>query len=486
MTSEEKFAVLAKIQTFADVWGPVWSVPAQDGKPTHMSQHLLSKGVIRAPYGQQNPQIAGRMAVLCHWDRYRSPVQQKHDARLYTYMDMDAWLLIQGNLRNNDECRYTLDHYESHVFFDAGFLGTVSETWNLDTRTYGMTAGQWLNLVVSGTHKRIPGIPLKDHILNKFKFNPQNANIEWLNNFVGAEISHCTGNARRVRMRDILKLRSVQGRLLRYDPLWEATDWGRRFYEALRDDEVRVLTDLWDQNVEMRRNIANLICQILELLHTTGTQGEHLIVAYFSKNVDRQIELNVRGNDWARLFEDSEKSATFAVVGDTCMTYQGTARETVARCLCGRDGLGLYTTVLQTRVLFPDGFPCSNDIVSIKPHKGNYRILHVETNRAKQVMLEPADANISRRKPVHGWEVMDGDPRRPREQHEMRAIIKASTVTHAGMNRERQAPLVAPAEAHHHRSNGLQGAPAANQRRKQRRQRKSPRTQTPNQCCYIL
>jgi hypothetical protein len=67
------------------------------------------------------------------------------------------------------------------------------------------------------------------------------ANPGILNSFLGVEISDCTGNARRVPLKHILLMPSIQPLPDHQIPRWKTTAWGMSFQKALVSDSQYVV-----------------------------------------------------------------------------------------------------------------------------------------------------------------------------------------------------------------------------------------------------
>lgn len=439
---QTSLSVLAEIDTFANVWGPVW--PSGHGE--RVPQYNLSRGCIRPiidAYHDLNS-TSGHRVISCHWFQSVSEASYMREA---LFMQEGDYLLIGGRLRPNANCPYTLDHFESDFGHDMTDLGTRPECWQLDTRTLGLTAGQYINVSASGTQKRLPGITLKESIRNKMNYNPKNANIEWLNNYLGIEISPCTGHSRRVRFRELLCFARIQDRLEQYSPEWKQKQWGRSFWEALTATDFEPMRTLW-RNQAMREPIANLLCQILELLHDTGQKGQHFVAAYFNNHLDKQVELKVLGNEWAKCLKDSHRTATYAVIGDTCLQCSQRIVWSAGRCR----QQDTADTLLQTRIMFRDNRPPSVfDFIKLEPFDGMFRVVDFYVER--WIVLSPVESRYMMRVRHPNIKVAVEITERLghcNRREEIQALVKAITGSYGGMSSQRQLvalenqPLPAP------------------------------------------
>lgn len=422
--TQKGLKVLTHIRTFADIWGPVWSVGSGEPASDIILQYNLSRGCIRCVARGESK---GSNAVECHW--YNSSISiEEHHKRVGPFLRQDDLLLIGGRLQSNDACMYTINHFQGHFGMDLCPLGTFPETFRLDSRTLGITAGQYVTIGVSGTQRRQPGVTLKENILNKLKNNPDNANIEWLNHFLGLEISHCTGNAKRVRLKDLFCLPMVQERLSRYDANWTTTTWGAPLLNALEDTDFETMRAVWNDR-DKRRDIANLICQLLELLHHTGEKGERLVAAYFHpRHADKQAELSIKGNEWARCLRDSNKIATFAVIVNKCLK-DSSISDAIPNCTLHH----CTKTVFQTQIMFRGLPPPGVHFIRLNPHQNMLRVERIETG---QIILQAEDqllTALASAGSVAAIEMLSSD-----ENTGFLAIIKAAKNSYGGTEWARQ------------------------------------------------
>jgi len=119
-------------------------------------------------------------------------------------MGEDDLLVIEGVLKDNNLCQYTPVHYSEDYIDLLTDLGTDESSWKLGSRTFGISGGKYFTVQLSCTQKRIPGATRKDAISKKLLNQPQYINFGFLDKFLGVLVSHCTGHAKRVTMKDLL------------------------------------------------------------------------------------------------------------------------------------------------------------------------------------------------------------------------------------------------------------------------------------------
>ncbi|KAH6620951.1 hypothetical protein B0J18DRAFT_212055 [Chaetomium sp. MPI-SDFR-AT-0129] len=228
-----KLKILAQIDVFADVWGPAWAVSSRGGSHDAVAQYNLLRGCIRRVPDGESPIDE---AVLCHWHRSATiPKSQPLENNL-----QKGDKLLIGALEPDPNCPYYLDDFERDRHGRLGNLGTAAARFELDAIGYGTSMGQYLTLQVSATRKKKPEMSLKESLYKSFNENPGGANINGLNRYLGVEISHHTGNARRIRLRDLFLVATVDRRL---DSDWKDAPWAEGFIQALGDGKFR---DVWN------------------------------------------------------------------------------------------------------------------------------------------------------------------------------------------------------------------------------------------------
>ncbi|KAH8784472.1 hypothetical protein BGZ57DRAFT_757547, partial [Hyaloscypha finlandica] len=347
----QQLSILTDMEDFADLWGPVWTVPAGDNA---VQQYNVSKGFIARVRGGAGGNIGG--PVNCHWYSWASvnggeakiqPTLAKFgkDKGTEDFSIPKGWRLrIGASLRLNKTCSYKLDEYESEYAQTMVPLGTTETVWRPDTRTIGFSAAQYIGITVSGTQKKIPSTTVKDHIWNKLSQNPRRANPCFLNQFLVVEISHCTGNSRRRRVKDLLHMERVRQHLQYFRPGWDKTQWGVQLL-SLPDDGNDALMAFWETHHKERGEIGDLLCHVLDLLHKTGPlTGGKFAAAYFTNHEELCVKVDIPLNDWAKPLHDSSSTAVYAIVNGVCLKYDTRGEIT------SHEALNTAHTVFQTRI----------------------------------------------------------------------------------------------------------------------------------------
>lgn len=416
----DALSILTRMEEFADVWGPVWSIPADGGKDDRIKQYNVSKGVIH-PVGVTSS------AVLCHWDSWGSFHQRQSNLLPQDKsisLIKDDLLLIGMRFRENTSCRYTLDDFESDFGSGMNSLGTSESSWAWESRGAGFSLSKVIGVSVQGTQKKIPETSMKQHMIGKWTSNPTRANPKVLNHFLGVEISHCTGNARRITLKNLLLLKAVRPILDRQIPRWDTTTWGEAFLRALESENPNDIVNVWKQFSDKRPEMADLVCSALEVLDRTGLKGGIFQAAFLHKDEELSIELDQRWNDWSKILRDSHKTAIYAVVNERCIECH-TPDHVAAEC---DEKLGF--SALSTSVGIPGGLIPRR----IEVNGESLKITDVIAKDGKDVLIATPASGFTLSHRTVATELSD-PTLQGSERYQL--FIRATTQGYNGMKRQR-------------------------------------------------
>jgi hypothetical protein len=363
----QKLSILTKIDTFADVWGPVWCIEVSSTK--RIKQCNVSKGVIMPlPRTKTNN---SENFIRCHWYKWTSFYLKRRMVDLFkpsndTSFSKTDTLLIGTPFQEKQSCSYTLDHFEQDYGSIFGPLGTRPSEWKWAERGASIGASQYFGVSVSGTQKKAPQTTWKQSILDKWTQNPSRANPAWLNYALGVEISHCTGNSRRRLMKHMLVYTNLRDLMDRQIPNWHNTDWGKEFHSALCSDKRDDIMNVWKKFPNRRSEMAQLVCSALEALDCTGIHDNKLVVGFLNNEEEWAVQLDVKRNEWAYLLQDSHLSASYVIIHKVCLECR-TPNHSTSTCL-----LSDSHTVLQTQIN-PVSILDNDSRLKIKPQDVNFK-----------------------------------------------------------------------------------------------------------------
>ena len=314
------FYILARMQDIGDIWGPIYTALSTTGL---VQYYGVSKGVICRVKASSKFAIPG--AVQCHYFSRISFFARKTSKLLSSDENLllaedDMLLIGGGGLRENQYCKYRLSDFVEDCASDMTTLGPCESFWKMDSRSATAGFSKYFIFTVSGSQKLVPQTTLKEHILDKWTTNPSRANPGILNQYLGVEISHCTGNARRISLRRLMTLPPIWSMLERQQPGWTETLWGEKFSAALHGDDIEAIFIVWRDFVPYRTKMAELVCCMLETLNTTGRRPHNKFeAALLHQNDESAFSVNTKINDWSAVLEDTNLACAYAIVNEQCL-----------------------------------------------------------------------------------------------------------------------------------------------------------------------
>ena len=448
LSNSSKLSVLTQMDEFADLWGPVWAVPAEPDRKDHVRQYNVSKGFISRVEGQDL--LDGQEPVLCHWFPHSCASARQWSMATKPIRKDDLLLIgfppLRGPFRENKECRYNLDHFEKDYGLKMQPLGTQSSAWKIDTRTLGITGAFHIGITLMGSQKLRPCTTLKQHIWDEWNNNPCRANPRIFLHSLGLEISHCTGNARRIQLKDLFFMKNIQQAIEYRLPGWSKTSYGSDFIATLSTHDENTFYDFWRKHSLSRSKIAEIFCCVLDILDRTSVSDKAFWTAFINNKREYLVPLELPGNTWARLLEDSHLTATYAIVNDVCLECPALGHDT-AVCIST-----IAFTALQTRLAFPHDQPLNGPfdlgpfghLKKISEKEDSMIIMRwrstteewVERNWASLRRLQsPVSMFPAPPEPFAVREVLDESQLGGRKIH---VVIRADAVTYSGLSTARK------------------------------------------------
>jgi len=106
----------------------------------------------------------------------------------------------------------------------------------------------------------------------------------------------------------------------------------------------------------------------MKLLDLTGRRGDCFDAAYFSRDNEYQMTIQVRGNEWLKCLKDTAHVATYAVIADIC--FQGPTRDNDIRPCYGIHS----ETMLETQISVSDELPSKDDTIKLSSVREVFRV----------------------------------------------------------------------------------------------------------------
>jgi hypothetical protein len=449
----KKLSILTTIDALADIWGSVLAEAEEQvvagEKHVRVKKYHVSKGVIRRVREDAEPLIRG--AVKCHWYNWTQDYRRRFSSLLTRTVDLtmavDDKLLIGNETRIKNGCTYSLQEYEMNYSDMINSLGTMPSAWKLDGVTIGvqLTAPKLVAFQIQGNVKKVPETTIKQHLWTKWSLQPERANPGILNSYFGLEISHCTGNARRVPLKYILLMEPMQELLERQIPKWLSTTWGMSFRKALMTDSNDAIFQFWNDHVEQRPLVGQLVRCMLDVLESTGRTDFGFRAAFLHQNRELGVDLQIENNEWARLLQDSYLMATYAIINKICLEYRQPDHTT---SICGDEA---RYTVLQTYVGLSSPKDCLKRL-KIEPHNQTYKTVNEEERETGAPHFMAPEASMKRILQLNFNLTIARELLAPRSysmirNNQAKVILRASGRSYGGMSYKRNRTLLKDADS---------------------------------------
>ncbi|KAL8836604.1 MAG: hypothetical protein Q9176_006241 [Flavoplaca citrina] len=373
--------LLARMEDLADIWGPVYNVPTRTGL---IEYYRVSKGVICRVKSKKQSPIPG--ATLCHYfsslSYYKVRARRLGTGRDDLVLSKDDLLLIGAGFRENQHCQYTMAAFTKESASGMTVLGTQGSVWRNDNRTLTVGLSKYFGVTISGTQKLIPGTTLKEHILNKWRTNATRSNPAMLNQYLGVEISHCTGNARRVSLKEIMVSKSLWPILQCQIPRWHETPWGIAFNLALHSPNSQDIVDVWIEYASNRCEMADLVIRVLEVLDATGWNEQQVFnSAVLIDNEELAVPVSKDLNTWLVALHDTPLASAYVVTTEICIECE-VADHTTSIC-----GASQAFTSLKTRITAAESPQGTNAQYFLKSSGERFR--QIDCGSSTVVLLAP-------------------------------------------------------------------------------------------------
>ena len=265
-------------------------------------------------------------AVTCHYfSRASFLARQASEKEEDLPLGKDDLLLIGSGLRENPNCNYGMADFMKDRVLDISKMGTRESLWKTESRSLTVGSSKYLGITMSGNQKLIPRTTLKQLILDKWSTNASRSNPGVFNQYLGVEISHCTGNARRVPLRKLMTIPSVWILLERQVPGWMTTPWGQSLETTLQAKDTEAIFHVWKDFAPDRTKIGELLCCLLELLDCTGWQDHNFNVGLLYNNEESAVCMNHKGedsNDWSKFLRDTPLTCAYVIINEQCLNCE--------------------------------------------------------------------------------------------------------------------------------------------------------------------
>ena len=475
-------SVSAYVEDLADIWGPLWPVKIE-GLPT-VAAFQAGAGVL-VPW-PNNTTAKKDGEIYYHWTEDLAELSARLTGFASPNIPEKQRLLIGGDnletlaernlsiwdrpsqtkseepqvgLKIKPSCCYNIRKITQKLK-DAHCLrmqGTERPRIYRDSETLSGTMGYIATLTGAITLKRSAGVTVKDNIVSTWMPDNSNRNPAILECWYGVEVSACTGNARRRRLKDIFNLPAIRKHLDLCCPEWTTTDHGIGFSKALADPDKRAFRRLWRDNPEWQLELQKLVYSCFDALRHTGADGNNQLSVFWMSDNNQQALVDIPAglSSWTGILKNTECSCTMAVLSTSCLGVDPAWSQRSMACMASEcrtertHGFTMLETALvinkdahlPKRLSYSRDCECGSKrcwdthrlkrddnlslgqlgkIVVLEPSENHAQILArweygvgTELRRAVEVV----NANILKGSPVpHNWEVMDSNDERRRHR----------------------------------------------------------------------
>ncbi|KAJ9645704.1 hypothetical protein H2199_002743 [Coniosporium tulheliwenetii] len=304
------------IADFADVWGPVWGYNAGPGS------------IVPWPADTTTPLASDE--EFCHWVGLDDPAKRSDrilhgngklliGAQSSTVTEQKT-SQMKENLACNNKPQKVMQQLRSANQLEE--LGTSPESLDLTEEIYGASVGAYgMSLGGEKVYKRRSGVYLKDAICEAWRNEGMNRNPAVLEEWLGVEVSFCSRNARRRRLKSILDSTTIRNWLEACKINSEPFACEKAFDEALRSPNKYAFRELYEKNRHWRKDLGILVSWCLDGLRHSSVDKDGTLRALWIPEPYRRIRVKLPQSvhSWTGFLADTESSSTMAVMYDGCL-----------------------------------------------------------------------------------------------------------------------------------------------------------------------
>lgn len=249
------------IADFADIWGPVWGVKKK-GNSTDILRYNAGPGSI-VPWPADTTTPLAPDEEFCHWVGLDDPEKRSgrslhENVKLLIGAPSSSTVTeqktsqIKENLACNNKPQKVMQQLRSANQLEE--LGTSPESVDLAEEIYGASVGAYgMSIGGEKVYKRRSGVYLKDAICEAWRNEGMNRNPAVLEEWLGVEVSFCSRNARRRRLKSILDSTTIRNWLEACKINSEPFACEKAFDEALRSPNKYAFRELYEKNRQWRK-----------------------------------------------------------------------------------------------------------------------------------------------------------------------------------------------------------------------------------------
>ena len=322
------------IETFADIWGPLWKVFSRV-KPQNIVKYNVGGGSI-TPWPVERDEMGPPLRegeVYSHWEltveRAVTGSQQSLEIQVATQLcfDEDDILLIGGSssrLWCNPECRCEVakmcERLRNSTCLQPAGTSKSSRVQDAETVQVQL-GGSGVQVGYQRSFKLRTGQTWKQAILESWENSPERRNPWLLQEQCGAEISMCTRNSRRIRLIEVLRTQTMRNFMKLYT--WRTEQCRDSYHKALNSEDLSALSILMidEKDPERRGEYGSALSTCFKALSATGLCDNSELSLFWAPEPGLEyLAMLLRSeHTWTGFLKDSVYSCTFAVLENKCL-----------------------------------------------------------------------------------------------------------------------------------------------------------------------
>ncbi|KAI9672654.1 MAG: hypothetical protein M1831_000089 [Alyxoria varia] len=357
------------LEVLSDVWGPSWAVKPSEDSPNAVEVQIGLGRLARWAVHQNVPELL-EGEVFSHW----IPHGEERPKRDLGNFSTDANLLIgaiteveqtTSQLKESRDCKTRSNNVIRNIRQEHRLeeIGTSSDEKYLAHEC--VTAQFGYSGVTVGSqrvYKRRSGVTLKQAICESWKNNHSSRNPAILHHWLGVEVSFCSNNARRRRLKDILGSTTILHWLDSCKTSSDAMPCEQAFRDSLASKDPHAFYMLWSEHAEWRKDLGQLVSWCLEgLAHSKIDPDGNLHVLWMPRP-DKRMLVKIKHDQhaWTGFLLDSRDHCSMAVMSRKCL-YSDYRDASVCRSSC-QETMQTGYSVLETALVINDKAPRPNSL----------------------------------------------------------------------------------------------------------------------------
>ncbi|KAI9681904.1 MAG: hypothetical protein M1822_006981 [Bathelium mastoideum] len=352
----------AEMDQFADIWGPVWAVRPSEDSDLVLKFNAGPGSISPLPVSQDSPPTE-EGEIFCHWFRHDDePVEPLSGMPSRSRLLIGAGSVVEqttSQLKENELCR----NHRFAVLQQLRQANCVEElgtrrptTYVAENQVTAQVGAYGVALGGSRVYKRQHGISLKEAITEAWRHGGGERNPALLEQWLGVEVSFCSKNARRRRLKQILNSTTMRNWLdaCRNRDLLPCD---HAFDDALQSSNPRAFRDLYLKHKEWRKDLGQLVSWCLEGLLHSNVDADRVFRVLWAPRPEQRYRIKLRHNphSWTGLLIDTEDMCSMGIMSGRCLhtDYKDASVCQVQGAQPGR----LNSTVLETAVTINEAAP---------------------------------------------------------------------------------------------------------------------------------